>query len=429
MYTVNLTEEQRLQKAVGRIMHEPRYTALAGIIMIGKRTVCDKTPTASTDGRDEKYGREFIRELRDSELRFVVIHECYHKMYRHLITWRHLWKENPRIANAAMDYVINFKIDAENKDGFCTIPKNPDGSVKGLLDQKYKDMDTAQVYALLKKDQKEQDSGDGSGSGSGGTSGSAEDSGGTSGSAEDSGGDSGSSSGGFDEHDWDGAKEMDAQEARELAKEIDNAIRQGAMMAGKMNLSEQLALQELLKVQVDWREVLRDFITTTCAGKDYSTWRRPNRRFMSAGVYMPSAISERVDELVIAVDTSGSIGSKELASFLSEVKGICDHVKPEKIRLLYWGSSVVGDETYDEHTRDQLVNSTKPKGGGGTDVECVPAYMKKHNINPQAVICLTDGYLYGGWGQWSVPVLWTIMDNESATPDCGKTVHITARDL
>lgn len=421
MFNIKLTPEQRLQKAVGRLLHEDRYKPLAGIMMLGKRTIDDNVPTACTNGRDEKYGRDFVNSLSDSELRFVIIHECYHKMYRHLITWKHLCNKNMRLANAAMDYVINLRISDENTDGLCTIPMR-DGKVFGLIDEKYRGMDTAQVFKLLEQEQDENDD-DNDGHG--------DDSDDSGDSSSDGSGDSDSSTlpDNFDDHDWEGAQDMDEEEKRHLEQEIDNAIRQGAMAAGKMGISGDRLLGDLLEVQVDWREVLRDFITTTCAGKDYSTWRRPNRRFISAGVYMPSAISERVDELCIAVDTSGSIGNVELNAFLTEVKGVCDVVKPERIRLLYWGSEVVGDETYDAQNRDDLVKSTKPKEGGGTDVECVVRYINKHNINPQAVICLTDGHLYGGWGTWSVPILWTILDNKHAHPPCGKTVHISSDSL
>ena len=89
-----LSAEQRLGKAVVDIMSEPRYTALAGVLMIGNRTVDDKVPTACTNGRDEMYGRKFIESLNDAELRFLVLHECYHKLYRHLTTWRHLYDKN-----------------------------------------------------------------------------------------------------------------------------------------------------------------------------------------------------------------------------------------------------------------------------------------------------------------------------------------------
>ena len=222
---------------------------------------------------------------------------------------------------------------------------------------------------------------------------------------------------------------MTAEEQRELARDIDEAVRQGALIAGKMGSGGDRNLDELMQPQVDWREVLREFVQTTCAGNDYSTWRRPSRRYIGAGVYLPSGISEQVGVLVVAIDTSGSIGGRELSAFLSEVKSVCDTVHPDKLRLLYWDTKVCRDEVYEVNEQDDLVNSTKPAGGGGTCVECVPEYLREHNINPQAVIVLTDGYLYGGWGQWANPVLWCVLDNERAKPDVGVTVNIRSREM
>ena len=105
-----LTVEQRLSKAVVDIMGHPKCAALNGIVMIGDRTVEENVPTACTNGRDEMYGRNFVTGLTDAELRFVVLHETFHKLYRHLVTWRHLWSEDPKLTNMACDYVINIKI-------------------------------------------------------------------------------------------------------------------------------------------------------------------------------------------------------------------------------------------------------------------------------------------------------------------------------
>ncbi len=381
-----LTAEQRLSKALVAIMGSPKYTALAGVLMIGEKTVND-IPTACTNGRDEMYGREFVEGLTDAELRGVVLHENYHKLYQHMSTWKHLWEIDPHSANQAMDYVINIKIADDNTDGFAVIPKG------GLLDAQYRDMDTAQVFNLIHQS------------------------------------DDGDDDGGMDEHDWKGAQDLSDEEKGALARDIDEAIRQGALAAGKMGGTDSRDLEELLKPQVDWREVLREFISTTCAGNDYSTWARPNRRLMSQGVYMPSGISQSVGELVVAIDTSGSINKRTLTAFLSEVKSICDTVHPEQVRLLYWGHEVVGDESYKTDELDGLITSTKPTGGGGTDVNCVTQYMTAEGINPQACIVLTDGYLCGNWGEWSCPVLWTVIDNKSAVPTTGTAIHIKSGDM
>jgi predicted metal-dependent peptidase len=392
-----LTAEERLSKAVVAIMGHPRYTALAGVLMIGEKTIEDDVPTACTNGRDVKYGRAFVDGLTDAELRGLVLHEDEgHKLHRHLEIWKWMYEIDPHLANCACDYVINIKIVDDNRqDGFAALPEG------GLVDERFRGMDSAQVFNILRKEQDEQSQDDQGG-------GSQDDE--SEGDGEPSSSPSGGSAG-LDEHDWEGAQSLSDEDKRK--------------MGGTGNRD----LDELLQPQIDWREVLREFIQNTCAGSDYSTYARPNRRLMSQGIIMPSGISEQVGELVIAIDTSGSIGQRELTAFLSEVKGVCDTVKPDKLRLLYWGSSVVGDEAYDMHELDNLVKSTKPMGGGGTDVNCVTQYMADEGIKPQACIVLTDGYLYSGWGDWTCPVLWAILDNKSAVPDEGKAVHIKSRDM
>ena len=386
-----LTTEQRLSKSVVDIMGNLKYTALAGVLMIGKRTVDDNISTACTNGRDEMYGREFVDGLSDPELRFLVLHESYHKLYRHLTTWKHLYDENPQLANEACDYVINLKLVDDNKDGFAVMPEY------GLLDRKYLDMDSAEVYNLLKQDQEN--------------------------------GIGGCQSDGFDEHDWEGAQELTETEQRELARDIDEAVRQGALIAGKMGTGVDRDLVELLQPQVDWREVMREFISTTCSGNDYSTWKRPNRRYIAAGIYMPSGISESVEGVVVAGDMSGSIGQREQSVILTEAKQMFDTVHPSWVRMLYWDTQVCSDEKYEQHELEDFIKSTKPRGGGGTNVECVPAHMTKHGIKAQAAIVITDGYLGGSWGRWDCPVLWVVIDNKNARPNIGTVVHVKSRDL
>ena len=393
---LDLTAEQRLHKCVVSIMSNPRYVAMAGMLMMGKRTIDETIPTACTNGRDEMYGRVFVDSLSDAELRFVILHECKHKMYRHLTTWKHLHDKDHMCANMACDYVINLEIEEENPDGFATMPLDENGKRIGLLDPRFRNMNSQEVFNILYEEQ--------------------DDEGGEGGAGET-----------LDSHDWEGAQDMSDADKRQLEQEIDQAIRQGALTAGKMGADMPRGFEQLLQPQIDWREVMREFVSTTCTGKDYSTYNRPNRRFMSAGMYMPSAVSEQVGEIVVAIDTSGSIGDTELTVFLSELKAICDTVNPSGVRLLYWGHEVVGDEKYGDMDTpiDQLVTSTKPQGGGGTDVNCVCNYIREKNINAEAVVVLTDGYLAGDWGTWAQPLLWCILDNKNASPSVGKYVNVT----
>ena len=402
-----LTPGQRLQKAVVDIMSHDRYIALAGTLMIGDRKLSDDIPTACTNGRDEFYSPEFVEKQTDAQVRYLVLHEVYHKLYKHLVTWLWMFEEDPQLANIACDYMINIRLDDDNTDGFAVMP---DG---GMIDPKYRGWDSAAIYNDLKQrhgDKSERSNGTGKGN-----------------DGRDL--EPMPCAGGFDEHDWESAKELTPEQVKELARDLDEAIRQGALLAGKTGSGGNRDLTELLKPQIDWREVLREFVTSTCAGKDYSTWMRPSRRYMGSGYYMPSGISEQVEAIGIAPDMSGSIGQREQTVILSEVAGIADAVKPREVHIMYWDTRVARHEKYTEQEFADVSKSTKPAGGGGTDPACVPPFMQEHNIEPQAAIILTDGYIGGHVGEWNCPTLWVVFDNEHFTSPIGKTLHIKSRDL
>jgi predicted metal-dependent peptidase len=413
-----MLEERKVQKAKITLMRDPRFALWSGILMVGRTSVVDNIPTACTNGRDERYGRKFVAMLKEPELNFVVLHENLHKAYRHLTTWKKLHDENHRLANAACDYVINLKLkDLDPSERVIAMPKWADGELKGkpmgLVDEKYRGLNAKQVFDLLKDEQK------GNGGGGGDDEG------------ESAGGDSsGTGTGeGFDDHDWDGAKEMTEEEKKVLEREIDQAIRQGVMahqkIAGTGAGDLDRDLLELLEPKVDWREMLREFVKSTCSAKDTSSWRKVNRRFLSTGTYMPSLIGEKVGHMVIAVDTSGSVGQEELSGFLTEVKGIAEEVKPSQVDLIYWDSRVAAHEEYSESMVGDIINSTKPRGGGGTSPSCVSEYLKEKRIVPECVIMLTDGYVGSDWGRdWTAPVLWAIVGGNDCVADNGKTILV-----
>ena len=313
MFMQTITIEQRLAKAVVAWMS--KEPALSGVMMIGERVIQTKIPTACTNGRDEWYGKEFCEALNDAQLRFVLIHEVYHKIYKHPTTWGHLAKIDARLANVSMDYHIDYKImEAYGKDGFVEMPVNityGDGQFFGecCYDEQYKGWDTAKIFWHLYKKS------GGDGEGEPGT-----------GDANDANNGSGRCPNGevFDEVDFDGAEEMTREEKQELDREIDEAIRQGQMAAGKTGNGGNRDLGELLEPVINWREALREFVTSTCAGNDITTWRRPNRRYAGAGIYMPSGISETVECIAEHNDMSGSIGTREQSIMITELSNITD---------------------------------------------------------------------------------------------------------
>lgn len=435
-----LNAHQRLEKALVDILAVERFTALSGVLLLVRHRIqrADdpkaKTGTACTDGVECVYAEKFVESLSDAELRFLILHETYHCMFKHLTTWGHLYEEDPALANQACDHVINLMLLAAAEEisnanatlrNFMVMP-----SCGGCADPRFAGMDAAKIFRILKQEQDQQqqpqqpqDQGDGDGD-----------------DGEDGDGagnvpSSNSSTGntppknkapqGFDDHDWEGAAELTDEQKAEIGRKMDEAVRQGALLAGKTGSGGMREIEDLLKSKVRWQDALREYLHSVCTGNDFSTWRRPNRRYLSAGIYMPSGVSETIGEIVIGVDTSGSIGGQEIAQFLGEIAGICETVRPEAVRLLYWDTRVCKDERYTQDQLDTLTKTTKPEGGGGTSPDCVPMYLNENNMKPQVCVMLTDGYVGNDWGNnWPCPVLWCVVGNESAEATTGKTIHV-----
>ena len=397
--TVDMSkEERRLKKVKIALMRNSKFALWSGILMVGKTYVRDDIPSACTNGRDEIYGSGFIKSLDDKELAFVVLHEALHKAYRHLFTWRKLAEEDKELTNAACDYVINLQlVELDPNQEVIAMPMK-DGKVVGLVDKKYKGMNTKQVFEALKEEGK---------------------------TGEDFSGK------GFDDHNWEEAKDLTEEVKKELEKEIDQALRSGQIaqtkLHGKGGGGMNRELDELLNPKIDWREQLRDFVKTICAGRDSSSWRRPNRRYLAGDVYMPSMVSEKIGHIAIGIDTSGSQGAREIADCLSEVQGIVNEVSPQKIDLVYWDAEVANHEQYEGSAVSNIVSDTKVMGGGGTDPRCMALHLKEQSIKPECIINLTDGYI-GDWGtpeDWQdVPMLWAIVGGGNAVAPVGKTIYV-----
>lgn len=383
----SLTQEQRVTKSHIAIMRSKEFCMFAGVLSVGKVIFTEDIPTACTNGRDVMYNPKFIETLSDRELNFVVLHEALHKVFQHMSLWRKLWKQSPMLANISADYVVNNTIyEADQSSEVISIPSS------ALFDKKYAGMTTKQVFDSLVKEIEQNDEG---GQGEG-----------------------------HDTHDWEGAEALTEEEVKETAKQIDQALRQGEIIRGKMQGNQNRTIDGLLEPKVNWREQLREFVNATCKNKDKTSWKRPHKRFLGQDIYMPSMIGETVGKIVVGIDTSGSIGNKELSEFLSEVVGICDDVSPESIELIYWDYDVAGHETYNMGDYAGLASTTKPAGGGGTRVGCLNQYMKDKMITPEATIILTDGYVEENWGgAWDSPTLWAITSRHLSSPH-GKSIYL-----
>ncbi len=409
-----LSAEKRIEVIHVSLMRHKTFALFAGLFMVGTTKVEDRPVTAWTNGRDSGYGRAFADALKDKELAFLVMHENMHKCYRHLTTWRSLYEIDRRLANCACDYVINLMlVEMDPDEEVIAFPRDPQtGKRIGLYDERFKGMDTKQVFDILREEQ-EQDDGD-EGSGRDGGQGGQTD------------GQSDSPDGGLDEHDWEGAQELTAEEKKQLENDIDHALRQGGIYAGKMGGTIDRNIAELLAPKVDWRAVLRRFVKTHLKDRDAPSWRKAHRNYLWQDVILPAIIGKRMKHLVVAIDTSGSVQGPLLTAFISELNKIIEDINPERLDVLYWDTSVENHETYTSGKKE-VVNKTKPRGGGGTDPNCAVLYMKKHKINPDALIMLSDGYMGSNpsdWGGINYPSLWCIIGNEEYKPPHGQLLVV-----
>ena len=391
---------QKLTRASVWLMGDVRSCALSGIMTMGKIDITDKVPTAATNGRDEFYNGEFIASLSEPEVRFLKLHEVFHKAKRDMVVWKHLWEKNPKLANMAADYVDNLMI---SELGFRdTEVKMP--SI-GLLDRRFKGMSTGEVFAILEQEKKNEQAN------SHGQAGQGADGAGT---GQES----------LDQHDWEGASTLSDEEQGQLAEEIDQALRQGRMYAERLGGKLPHAIEEALAPKVNWNDELQEFVTALCSGSDTPSFRKRNRRRMESDIIYPSRVTERLGRLVVGLDTSGSIfGSDLLSSFMATLYNLCEVVRPESVDVLYWDCEVAGHETYDENSYAGLLTLAHPEGGGGTEPQCVVDYMKQKHIRPDAVVMLTDGEV-ASWGKgWTAPTLWCITAPRIKST-VGRSVHI-----
>ena len=315
--------------------------------------------TAWTNGKRIGYNPYFIKELNDEERKFVVAHECLHPMLDH--NFRRGERQHKRW-NKAGDYVINQLLTDEN------IGKMPSF---GLLNpQLYQagNQTTDGIYNLLPDEPDDGSGGDGT-------------------EAMD------------DCQDGGNTPAEQAQQQAEWKVRVAQAA-QAAKMMGKMSAGLERLVNDVLAPKVDWRDVLHKFVEK--CKSDQRTFARPNRRFLSQGLYLPSVSGEALGEMAIAVDCSGSIDDDILAQFEGEITAIKEDGNPVRIHVVYFDSEV---SHYEKYERDDSLN-IKAHGGGGTAFSPVFKYFADHDINPVACVFLTDLCCDDFGDQPAYPVLW-----------------------
>jgi predicted metal-dependent peptidase len=340
--------------------------------------------TMATDGKRIFYNPDWVETLSMSQIAGVLAHEVMHIALMH-----HLRRgaRNKKRWNYAADYAINPIV----LDAGMELPEG------GLVDPAFKGLAAEQIYARLPADPPEQEGGEGDEDGEGGD------------------GDPDLGMGAVLDADL-----SDGQTVAEAMAEIQVAVAQAANVARAAgNLPAYLAetVEEIKRGRVDWRARLRSFMQTV-ARENY-TWQRPSRRFLAQGVILPTLRSEAMGEMVVAVDTSGSV-HHALDMFMSEMSSIAEELRPERLHVIYCDTAVQRVDTLEP---EDLPYHPEKIMGGGTFFQPVFNEIAARGIEPAICVYLTDLEPGDVPTDPGYPVLWaSVIDQQ---PPFGDMLHVT----
>lgn len=381
-----------------------------------------RLPTFATDGKSIRFNPEFAASMSRHEIMGVVAHEVLHCSNGH--QWRR-GNRDPKLWNQACDYAINPIILSAKL-------RLPEG---GLVDPAYKGMSAEDIYDRLmqkamqerenQQQQQSQTEASGKSEEQGGDgsqpSPSQEGAGGDDASGGNPAGDQAPENGGHDASDFGSVMDCAEDEMPEMKADwteaVLNAARQ-AEKAGQLPAGMQRLVEDIRNPPQNWRSLLRRFVQQTCRD-DYS-WSMPSGRFLYAGLYLPALKAESMPEIVVAVDTSGSIDMSLVSQFQGEINAIADETRPERIHVLACDARVHVAETFE---RGEMVE-IKPKGGGGTNFEPVFKWIEEQEISPACLIYLTDMEGRFPAREPDYPVLWANFGWQGYTAPFGETISI-----
>lgn len=367
----------------------PAFTHILYSMMDNGKDVAvftDSVPIAATDGRALIINPERFFKFDLYERVFVVAHEILHCVFNHCNLGYQMGKRgkvsysdgktleyDQHQMNVAMDLVINDTLVASE------VGKMPE---LGCHDPKlvtHRDSFTDSYRKIYKK--------------------------------EKEGGGGGGDGGGFDQHLAPGASDgKDSHQATQERNEGEwqTAVAQAmnaAKVQGKLPAALERLLSEVLDPKVDWREHIQALFARKLGSGSYD-WRRPDRRLIVHDIYAPGRSGFGAECVVVAADTSGSIGRAELDMFFSEVAGILEDVKPKRLYLVWCDAAINRvDECHDPMDLT-TIRSKGAVGGGGTSFIPVFDWIAQEGLTPDALVYLTDGL--GSFPRKSpeYPVIW-----------------------
>lgn len=353
--------------------------------------------TAATDGVNFYYNSRFIMLLRPKEVEFLVGHEVLHVVYDHM---GRRGTRDPQIWNIADDYTVNADLKRHKIGEFIT-------SVPCLYELKYDGKAAEEIYDDLMKnvqqislqdliDQLIDDHMDGD---------------------DDDDGDGEGEDG--DKPGRGKRPKMSPEERERVRQEVKQAIINAAQSAEAGSIPkgvERLIKQHTAPI-MPWRELIQTNLTSSIR-TDF-TWMRPSRKGWDMDAIMPGMTPGEEIDVVVAIDMSGSISAKQAQAFLGETGGMMDSFDGFKVHVFCFDTEIYNPQNFTSDNMD-TIDSYVPAGGGGTDFDAIFKYLREEGNVPKRLICFTDGYPCGSWGDEDYcDTTWIIHGSEDITPPFG----------
>jgi predicted metal-dependent peptidase len=340
------------------------------------------------------YNSNFLSALNIEQIKYVLIHEIYHLLFKHI--FKPIPKgEERKIFNIAADLSVNSFIDVSNKE--VEYPKDKDGNNLPLLPSKYgfpPELSIENYIVMLRKIQDNQSNQGGQGGqGSSGSQSNQDD--------QDN---------YIDEH-------INWGEIDDYAQQYVDAMIEAAMKRniwGNIPGQAKVLIEAGLKSKVKWIKKLNFFVQGIIKShsKRFSV-KALNRRY---GFLYPGTVKEYVNKVLVAVDTSASIEDKDLSQFIAEINKINEYVPVEVIQ-------------FDTELKGKPISWKKRKksfdfeGRGGTSYEPVMNYVESNKI-PYLII-LTDGMASPvDKPKYLKKCLWVLVGNEDPPVSWGEIIRI-----
>jgi predicted metal-dependent peptidase len=181
------------------------------------------------------------------------------------------------------------------------------------------------------------------------------------------------------------------------------AAAQQAQQVGKLSADLARLVETYLQPKLPWRSLLAQYLSHS-ARNDYS-YTRPSTRRGDPAVF-PGLRSEEI-ELVVAVDTSGSIRESEITEFFAEIDAIKGQVRA-RITLLCCDAEIADTSPVFFEPWDEFKLEQKIEGGGGTDFRPVFDWVDRQDVPPDSLVYFTDAQGKFPVHAPSYPTLWLV---------------------